>query len=73
MVQNLDLQKTLFVVVTGVIMFCSFAFFGALPLVGYVVFPSAFPNMSEDQLFFSACIVTGIVLFFLGSVKSTFW
>lgn len=56
----------------GVIMFCSFAFFGALPLVGYVVFPAAFPHMSEDQLFFSACIVTGIVLFFLGSVKSTF-
>ena len=71
--KHLRLTENLLVVVTGVIMFCSFAFFGALPLVGYVVFPSAFPYMSEDQLFFSACIVTGIVLFFLGSVKSTFW
>jgi VIT1/CCC1 family predicted Fe2+/Mn2+ transporter len=57
----------------GVIMFCSFAFFGALPLVGYLVFPSAFPNMSEEELFLAACAVTGVVLFFLGSVKSTFW
>ncbi|KAI2492649.1 VIT family [Fragilaria crotonensis] len=56
----------------GVIMFCSFAFFGALPLIGYLVFPSAFPNMSEEELFLAACAVTGIVLFFLGSVKSTF-
>lgn len=53
-------------------MFCSFAFFGILPLLGYVIFPSVFPFMSPDQLFLSACVVTGIVLFFLGSVKSTF-
>jgi len=53
-------------------MFCSFAFFGVLPLLGYVLFPSAFPGMTEDELFASACIVTGVVLFFLGSVKSTF-
>jgi hypothetical protein len=54
-------------------MFSSFAFFGTLPLLGYALFPSAFPGMSEDSLFLSACVVTGLVLFFLGSVKSTFW
>ena len=57
----------------GVIMFASFAFFGALPLIGYVVFPSVFPTLSENQLFVCACAVTGFVLFFLGSVKSRFW
>eukprot|EP00545_Synedropsis_sp_CCMP1620_P006088 CAMPEP_0119016204 /NCGR_PEP_ID=MMETSP1176-20130426/11872_1 /TAXON_ID=265551 /ORGANISM="Synedropsis recta cf, Strain CCMP1620" /LENGTH=254 /DNA_ID=CAMNT_0006969545 /DNA_START=125 /DNA_END=886 /DNA_ORIENTATION=- len=56
----------------GVIMFCSFAFFGVLPLLGYVFFPSIFPNMSEESLFLSACVVTAVVLFFLGSIKSTF-
>jgi DNA damage-binding protein 1 len=54
-------------------MFCSFAFFGSLPILGYAIFPSVFPNMSDESLFISACVVTGIVLFFLGSVKSTFW
>ena len=53
-------------------MFCSFAFFGSLPLLGYVLFPLSFPNMDDDALFISACVVTGVVLFFLGSVKSNF-
>lgn len=56
----------------GVIMFLSFATFGAMPLLGYVLFPSIFPDMDEDSLFKAACIVTGLVLFFLGSVKSKF-
>eukprot|EP00542_Grammatophora_oceanica_P011812 CAMPEP_0194045484 /NCGR_PEP_ID=MMETSP0009_2-20130614/16813_1 /TAXON_ID=210454 /ORGANISM="Grammatophora oceanica, Strain CCMP 410" /LENGTH=257 /DNA_ID=CAMNT_0038690347 /DNA_START=142 /DNA_END=915 /DNA_ORIENTATION=+ len=56
----------------GVIMFCSFAFFGALPLIGYVIFPILFPTMDDDALFWSACIVTAVVLFMLGSVKSMF-
>jgi VIT1/CCC1 family predicted Fe2+/Mn2+ transporter len=56
----------------GVVMFCSFAFFGALPLLGYVLFPLEFHDMSEGELFVSACIVTGMVLFFMGSVKSFF-
>lgn len=53
-------------------MFCSFAFFGAMPLLGYVIFPEAFPNMSSSSLFLSACVVTGVVLFFLGAIKSVF-
>lgn len=53
-------------------MFCSFACFGAMPLLGYVVIPTAFPALGEESLFISACIVTGITLFFMGSVKSYF-
>ena len=53
-------------------MFCSFAGFGAMPLLGYVVIPASFPDLSEDSLFVAACIVTGLVLFFLGSLKSKF-
>mmetsp|Transcript_11348 Transcript_11348/g.26306 ORF Transcript_11348/g.26306 Transcript_11348/m.26306 type:complete len:243 (+) Transcript_11348:40-768(+) len=56
----------------GLIMFCSFAFFGALPLLGYAIFPTTFPHMTADGLFITACVVTGCVLFFLGAVKSHF-
>ena len=56
----------------GVVMFCSFAAFGAMPLLGYVVIPTLFPDLGEEILFLSACIVTGIVLFFMGSVKAFF-
>lgn len=57
----------------GVVMFCSFAFFGALPLLGYVIIPSLYPHLGEHELFLSACVVTGVVLFFMGSIKSSFW
>ena len=53
-------------------MFLSFATFGAFPILGYVVFPSVFPEASSNQLFGAACGVTGVVLFFLGSLKSRF-
>jgi hypothetical protein len=100
----------------GVVMFCSFAFFGAvstiqyiihtvfnyccgvlllyrymystkrsltltrisnirytqLPLLGYVIIPTSFPNLGEESLFISACVVTGVTLFLMGSVKSHF-
>jgi vacuolar iron transporter family protein len=56
----------------GVVMFCSFAFFGALPLIGYVIIPILFPTLGPEILFVSACIITGIVLFLMGSVKSYF-
>jgi len=56
----------------GVVMFCSFAGFGAMPLLGYVIIPGTFPDLDEQFLFISACVVTGIVLFFMGSVKSFF-
>jgi VIT1/CCC1 family predicted Fe2+/Mn2+ transporter len=56
----------------GVIMFLSFATFGAMPLLGYVIIPILFPHLGPEILFEAACIVTGLVLFFLGSVKSKF-
>jgi VIT1/CCC1 family predicted Fe2+/Mn2+ transporter len=56
----------------GVIMFLSFATFGAMPLLGYVIIPILFPDLGPEILFKAACIVTGLVLFFLGSVKSKF-
>lgn len=56
----------------GVVMFCSFAFFGAMPLLGYVLIPTVFPDASSQVLFTCACIVTGVVLFLMGCVKSFF-
>lgn len=56
----------------GVVMFLSFATFGAMPLLGYVIIPASFPELGNDTLFTAACIVTGLVLFLLGSVKSKF-
>ncbi|KAG7364283.1 mevalonate kinase [Nitzschia inconspicua] len=56
----------------GFVMFCSFAFFGAMPLLGYVIIPISFPHLDPSVLFKAACIVTGMVLFLLGSIKSNF-
>jgi DNA damage-binding protein 1 len=56
----------------GVVMFFSFASFGAMPLLGYVIIPSAFPHLGEEVLFLSACVVTGVTLFMMGCVKSFF-
>jgi len=55
----------------GAVMFCSFAIFGSFPLLGYVMIPQYFPHL-EDYLFDTACVVTGMVLFFMGSIKSIF-
>ena len=56
----------------GVVMFCSFATFGSLPILGYVIFPVLFPTLDEDALFDAACVITGLVLFAMGCVKSIF-
>ena len=56
----------------GVVMFCSFATFGAFPLLGYVIIPSLFPDLPSEALFVSACVVTSCVLFLMGCVKSIF-
>ena len=56
----------------GCIMFSSFATFGAMPLLGYVIIPLCYPEMSQEWMFNSACIVTGVVLFIMGCVKSMF-
>jgi len=56
----------------GVVMFCSFATFGSFPLLGYIIIPISFPHLGPESLFYSACVVTGMVLFFMGCVKSLF-
>jgi len=56
----------------GLIMFCSFAFFGSLPLLGYVLAPILFDINEEKDLFATACFVTGFVLFGMGCIKSNF-
>lgn len=56
----------------GGVMFCAFAFFGALPLLGYVIIPEAFPDWGTECLFISACVITACVLFFMGAIKSFF-
>ena len=56
----------------GVVMFVAFATFGAMLLLGYVIIPVLFPDLSVEYLFASACVVTGLVLFFMGCVKSFF-
>lgn len=56
----------------GVVMFLSFATFGTMPLLGYVIIPASFSELGNQTLFTAACFVTGLVLFFLGSVKSKF-
>lgn len=53
-------------------MFFSFAAFGAMPLLGYVLIPLSLPDLDEQYLFRAACAVTGVVLFFLGSIKANF-
>jgi len=58
----------------GFVMFLSFAFFGFLPLIGYVIMPLMFPDIefTEHELFFLACGVTAISLFALGAIKANF-
>ncbi len=56
----------------GVVMFCAFASFGSLPLLGYVIIPAIFPDLHEELLFTAACVITGLVLFGMGCVKSIF-
>eukprot|EP00611_Tribonema_gayanum_P010642 TRINITY_DN206_c8_g1_i1.p1 TRINITY_DN206_c8_g1~~TRINITY_DN206_c8_g1_i1.p1 ORF type:complete len:281 (-),score=66.11 TRINITY_DN206_c8_g1_i1:247-1089(-) len=56
----------------GFIMFLSFATFGALPLLGYTIFPMLDPDISNAILFKVACAVTGVSLFLMGAIKSKF-
>jgi len=56
----------------GFITFVSFIFFGFFPLLGYCIFPFAFPHLTPHTLFFIACVCTGSTLFLLGAIKSNF-
>lgn len=57
------------IVKEGVIMFLSFAGFGAMPLIGYAVVPLVVPDLGSHALFLIACVVTAVTLFLMGAVK----
>lgn len=56
----------------GFVMFVSFAFFGAMPLLGYIIVPVMVPGASQHTLFSVACLVTAATLFTMGAIKSQF-
>ncbi|TFJ87171.1 hypothetical protein NSK_001503 [Nannochloropsis salina CCMP1776] len=60
------------IVKEGVVMFLSFAGFGAMPLLGYALIPLCFPSLGPSHLFNIACGVTALTLFLMGAVKSKF-
>lgn len=61
-------------ITNGFIMFLSFAFFGACPILVYAVVPLAVGNdaLSSESLFAVACVVTACALFALGALKAKF-
>mmetsp|Transcript_37593 Transcript_37593/g.49544 ORF Transcript_37593/g.49544 Transcript_37593/m.49544 type:complete len:279 (+) Transcript_37593:172-1008(+) len=56
----------------GFVMFLSFALFGSLPLIGYVIIPSITSDYDALFLFIVAATVTLSSLFVMGAVKSYF-
>ena len=56
----------------GATMFVAFAFFGMLPIGGFVVAGMLYPHLTTDQLFLFACFITGCCLFGLGAFKARF-
>eukprot|EP00501_MAST-03F_sp_TOSAG23-6_P001822 GSMAST32.ASY1.ANO1.1900.1 assembled CDS len=58
--------------VDGIVTFCSFVFFGFLPLITYCIFPFAFPSLTPHELFLIASSVTAFALFLLGVFKAQF-
>lgn len=50
--------------------FFSFLFFGAIPLLTYLVVP--YVPVAQNHNFATACLLTGLTLFALGTVKVTF-
>jgi DNA damage-binding protein 1 len=56
----------------GLVTFASFVVFGFMPILTYCVLPFAMPHLTQHELFYVACAVTGITLFVLGVVKARF-
>jgi len=56
----------------GATMFVAFAFFGMLPIGGFVLAGLLYPSLSTDSLFAVACVLTGACLFGLGAFKARF-
>lgn len=54
----------------GAITFASFCFFGFFPLAAYCIFGTANEDLDSRALFMISCILTCVMLFVLGAVKS---
>jgi VIT1/CCC1 family predicted Fe2+/Mn2+ transporter len=52
--------------------FLSFACFGLLPVMGFVIAGVLFPHLEQFALFSIACAITGVCLFGLGAFKARF-
>ena len=52
----------------GLVTFTSFVVFGVIPLLGYVAFAGT--DFTSEVLFIIACVLTAIMLFTLGALKS---
>lgn len=52
--------------------FVSFAGFGMLPVLGFVITGICFPALDQSASFVTACAITGMCLFFLGAFKAKF-
>jgi VIT1/CCC1 family predicted Fe2+/Mn2+ transporter len=56
--------------VNGLVTFMSFVFFGIFPLLAYILLDSS--SASDETMFTISCILTAVMLFVLGVVKSHF-
>lgn len=56
----------------GFVTFCSFLLFGTIPLLGYIMIPLIIQDVSHNILFFTACLMTSLTLFIVGTIKSRF-
>jgi len=54
------------------VMFISYAGLGTIPLITYCLVPSNLSNLSQKDLYVSSAFLTGLSLYILGSIKSTF-
>ena len=55
----------------GAVTFASFCFFGFFPLAAYCIVGTASEDVDSRMLFTISCILTCVMLFVLGALKST--
>merc|ERR1719352_1017787 len=53
-------------------MFCSFAVFGMVPVIGFAAVPLVVHDLTDNELFLVACLITAVALATLGSLKAQF-
>jgi len=54
----------------GLVTFFSFCFFGAIPLIAYIIKLASASKVSDNIVFLIACLLTAATLFFLGALTS---